>query len=487
MAGRVLGTSSRWEPWVWRFAEAHKFDEIAPFIPFGAHTHLPGEVYEVVLGHYVKTDPRRLKELLDEWDPALGLYDNSSISKFIQSRLGNEEEDIREGSEDWRLLTECLAKLYLADGKVREALQCWILAQNAEEAFRLLKEEKVLDGIAEDDVPGLIMLRVTPELMRKGSLKDLDQASEEAINLLVEEALRGTLLPGGIIHALQHKGDSFKPFLYFYFRGLWHGIRDKDNEATAKQEYRSKRKVDQLRQQTGRALVEDHADLAVELFAQYDRELLKTFLQASSIYSFEKAAELCDRMGYIPELVHIYSKTGQTKRALMLIIDELGDVPQAIKYAKDHPDLWEDLLDYSMDDPPKPAFIRGLLEEVGVAIDPIKLVRRIPERVEIEGLKQGIQKMMREYDVQVDISEGVARVLRGEVTAGMEILRAGRAKGVKFEVVHESQSEIELAVKDPPIKIDGGEELPAPKSESRKGRFQRGQTWPLRWMWQCFP
>jgi hypothetical protein len=213
-------------------------------------------------------------------------------------------------------------------------------------------------------------------------------------------------------------------------------------------------------------MVEDHADLAVELFAQYDRELLIIFLRASSLYSFDKAADLCKRMGYIPELVHIYSKTGQTQRALMLIIDELGDVRQAIEFAKENPDLWDDLLDYSMD---KPAFIRGLLEEVGTAIDPIKLVRRIPERVEIEGLKQGIQKMMREYDVQVDISEGVARVLRGEVTVGMETLRAGRAKGVRFEVVHESQSEVALTVKDPPTKVEGGEELPVPKGKVEKG------------------
>ncbi len=130
---------------------------------------------------------------------------------------------------------------------------------------------------------------------------------------------------------------------------------------------------------------------------------------------------------------YILSKTGQTKRALYLIIEKLSDVSFAISFAKeqDDPDLWNDLLEYSMD---KPHFIRGLLEEVGTAIDPIKLVRRIPEGLEIEGLRDGIGRMVREYEIQYSISEGVARVLRGEVAAGMDTLRAGQKRGVKFEV-----------------------------------------------------
>jgi hypothetical protein len=89
----------------------------------------------------------------------------------------------------------------------------------------------------------------------------------------------------------------------------------------------------------------------------------------------------------------------------------------------------------------KPHFIRGLLEEVGTAIDPIQLVRRIPEGLEIEGLRDGIGRMVREYEIQHSISEGVARVLRGEVATGMDTLRAGQKRAVKFEVtLHDSDA-----------------------------------------------
>jgi hypothetical protein len=152
----------------------------------------------------------------------------------------------------------------------------------------------------------------------------------------------------------------------------------------------------------------------------------------------------------------LYSKTGQTKRALYLIIDRLADVSQAISFAKeqDDTDLWEDLLNYSMD---KPRFIRGLLEEVGTAINPITLVRRIPEGLEIEGLREGLSRMIKEYELQYSISSGVAKVLRGEVALAQNVLRSGQRKGVRFDVVHKPEDHLDVTAADVPTTVDGAE------------------------------
>jgi len=135
------------------------------------------------------------------------------------------------------------------------------------------------------------------------------------------------------------------------------------------------------------------------------------------------------------------------KRALYLIIDRLGDVSRAIAFAKeqDDPDLWEDLLKYSED---KPRFIRGLLEEVGTAINPIKLVQRIPEGLEIEGLREGLKHIMKEHEIQYSISSGVARVLRSEVAAAQTLLRNGQRKGIKFEVVVQAADHVDIETTD---------------------------------------
>ncbi|KAK4497025.1 hypothetical protein PRZ48_011474 [Zasmidium cellare] len=465
VAGKVLGTSSRWEHWVWTFAQADKFDEITPYIPSTAmKPPLPSLVYEVILGHYIGKDRDRLSKLLDQWDPEL--FDVKSVVSAIEDRLDSgevTEESIEDGvkGRDWRILMEALARLYLADGRAREALRCYIALQDAEKAFGLIREEKLLDVII-DDVPGLLMLRVSREQMRSAPLSELEEATSEAIQLLVEEAHRGAIHVSTVVNQLLRKGDAHQPFLFFYLRALWNG--KSSSAAPAPRRRRDAAVIDE-----GHALVEEHADLAVRLFAEYDRPLLLEFLKASEVYSYDRAAKICKDRHYIPELVHILSKTGQTKEALSLIIGELGDVGQAIAFAKEHPDLWEDLLDYSMN---KPSFIRGLLEEVGAAryegFDPIDVVRRIPEGVIIEGLKQGIQRLVREFEIQMSISEGVAKVLRGEVGMGMDTLRAGRKKGVSFEVVHESANEIDLAVHDPPTKLPGDEELPLPTKKADK-------------------
>lgn len=141
----------------------------------------------------------------------------------------------------------------------------------------------------------------------------------------------------------------------------------------------------------------------------------------------------CRRRNYIPELVYLLSVTGQTKSALHLIIDELGDVPMAISFVKevDEKSLWGDLLDYGMD---KPSFIRGLLEDVGTSIDPVTLVRRIPDGLQIEGLKDSLGKLLRESEITWSISNGASRVLQAEISTVMDELRRRRECGVVFDV-----------------------------------------------------
>nr|POE99344.1 vacuolar protein sorting-associated protein 41 like [Quercus suber] len=451
VAGKVLGTSSRWAHWVWTFAQADKCDEITPYIPSTQlDPPLPSMVYDVILRHYIAEDATRLGQLLETWDSEL--FDVSSIISAIETRLDSGEvtEDTKEDGvqgRDWRILVEALARLYLASSRAQDALRCYVSSQNADAAMSLIREENLLDSVA-DDIPGLFMLRISREQMTSNPpLSELEEGSKEVVRLLVEEAHRATILPEVVIKQLRSKGPTYRPFLFLYLRSLWNGSSEQDS--------RVPRRKFQREIYEGHALVEDHGDLAIGLFAEYDRDLLMTFLKTANTYDYEKAAQICAQRDYIPELIHICSQTGQTDRALTLIIDRLGDVSQAISFAKENPDLWDDLLDYSMN---KPSFIRGLLEEVGTAIDPVKLLRRIPEGLEIPGLRAGIQRMIREYEIQYSISEGVAKVLTSEVGVGMDTLRAGRKKAVHFDVVHDTSTNVDLAVHSPPTTLPQDED-----------------------------
>ena len=444
VCGQVLVTSSSWEHWVWVFAQANRYEEITDFIPVSKlRPPLPSLVYEMILGHYVSINRPRLKALLERWPSEL--FDPSSIISAIQSRLkaGDVREDsIEDGvvGRDWRILTESLAKLFLAEGRPRQALSCYIHLQDADGAMSLINEQHLVDAIS-DDIPGFILLRVSKDQQKSAPLAELESATLEPIHLLVDAAHHGIVPPEAVIQQLDPK-SGMQPYLFFYFRALWNGDTSVSTEPTPSARHpaitNSPVLTSNLAATEGKSLVSDHADLAVRLFAEYDRSLLMTFLRSSQSYTLETASQICEHRKYIPELVYLLSKEGRTAQALRLIIDQLGDVSQAIAFAKEQDDagLWDDLLDYSMD---KPSFIRGLLEEVGTAIDPIKLVRRIPEGLEIEGLKKGVQRILREYEIQYSISEGVARVLRGEVAAAMLERGRGQRKGVRFEVDKKAQ------------------------------------------------
>jgi vacuolar protein sorting-associated protein 41 len=432
VCGKVIGTSHNWEHWVSVFADANKHTEIAYQIPTEPiRPPLSSWVYEIMLGNYISKDRPKLAEFLDRWSP--DLFDVGSVVSAMESRLrtGEVSPDTTEGGirgRDWRILTDGLAKLYLASGRTRDALKCYIRLQDADVALALIRENHLVDAVA-DDIPGLLLLRITKEQQKEGSLSELEELSIEPIRLLVSEAHHGVVSPGDVVEQLKQQ-KSLQPFLFFYFRALWNGDTAED-PSTKKRTVRDA--TTHRLTVEGKSLVNDFADTALKLFAEYDRSLLFEFLKASPSYNLSLASSICEERGYIPEFVYILSKEGNTKKALYIIIEQLNDVSQAITFAKeqDDPDLWDDLLSYSMN---KPTFIRALLEEAGTAIDPIALIRKIPDGLEIMGLRDSLTRMVKEYELQHSIGEGVARVFRGEVTNSMRMLRAGQKKGIRFDV-----------------------------------------------------
>ncbi|KAB5526419.1 hypothetical protein GE09DRAFT_1257019 [Coniochaeta sp. 2T2.1] len=464
VCGQVLGSAESWEKWIFAFAGANKFDDIANYMPTEPlRPPIRPIAYEAVLGHYIQADKPRLRELLDRWSTEL--YDLNTITAALEDQLKYREirEDSVEDGEagrDWRLVMESLAKLHEANGRNREALKCFIKLQDADNAMRLIKDGHLAEAVA-DDIPAFITLRVPQAQMDKMNAEELEEATREPITLLVDEAQHGLVKPSVVVSQLQEK--VLNRYTFFYLRGLWKGEGIKEHSG----ELRERVVMD------SKSLVDEFADLAIHLFATFERSLLMDFLKTSTAYVFEKAVQECEDFNYIPELVYLYSKTGEMKRALYLIIDRLRDVSQAIAFAKqqEDPDLWEDLLNYSMD---KPRFIRGLLEEVGTAINPITLVRRIPEGLEIPGLREGLKHIMKEHEIQYSISAGVAKVLRSEVAAAQTLLRNGQRKGIKFEVAVKDEGHVHVETKDVPTPVPGGENGAAVQPAQKGKKWQPG-------------
>lgn len=121
----------------------------------------------------------------------------------------------------------------------------------------------------------------------------------------------------------------------------------------------------------------------------------------------------------------------RTEGELLVSIEAKLTISQAIEFAREQADedLWEDLLKYSEDNPsefvasprsqanPPSVFIRGLLENVGSDINPLRLIRRIKDGLEIPGLKPAIIKILQASNLQVSLLEGAGRILNGDAIA----------------------------------------------------------------------
>jgi hypothetical protein len=160
-------------------------------------------------------------------------------------------------------------------------------------------------------------------------------------------------------------------------------------------------------------LSRDFHTMQVVLYAEYERDKLLKFLQTSQFILLAVAQKELQERNLVPEIVYILERMGQTKKALQLVLHAIKDVAKAIEFCKRHNDkeLWEDLIAYSVN---KPDFIIGLLNNIGTHVDPVALIDRIPNGVQIRGLRDALVKILQDYRVQLSLLDGSKHIMAGD-------------------------------------------------------------------------
>jgi len=276
------------------------------------------------------------------------------------------------------LLMECLAELHTMNRQPGKALP-YFLRLRRPNVFDLIRENNLFTAVQDQ---ALLLVEFDHELMEKQRREGEDVRREDsrAIALLVDHI--HSIPIGRVVQQLQGRPD----YLYLYLDALFH----KDPHLTS-----------------------DFADMQVKLCAEHAPDRLMNFLRSSNYYSLEQAYRVCNDRDMVPEMVFLLGRMGNNKQALTLIIERLGDVNRAIDFAREQhdDDLWEDLLKYSET---RPLFIRGLLENVGAEINPIRLIRRIKNGLEIPGLRGALIKILHDFNLQVSLLEGCQTILDGD-------------------------------------------------------------------------
>ncbi|KND01521.1 uncharacterized protein SPPG_03320, partial [Spizellomyces punctatus DAOM BR117] len=403
-----------WEEWIRKFAKYDHLMIIYPKIPV-KNPQLTTDIYEMVLEYLLNTDQQLFLSTIQSWPS--DIYSTADVVKQVEDYLAKDPTK--------KLLKEAAMQLHIHDKRYDRAL-CYGL---------VLRQPNVLDLVAQHNLYTFVQDHALYIMDYDDFYVRTSQEIADKIAVAVQEPatsttdlgyIGGNALLGKIRAAVHRPGvqllvnhpdrilvsrvvsqlSDHPKFLHIFLDALFR----KDSQEGA-----------------------EFHHLQVELYAEYDYLRLIDFLRTSTFYSMQKAYEICETRDLVPEMVFLLGKMGDNRRALMLIIERLGDVKRAIEFAKDQNDdeLWEDLLKYSMDKPP---FIVGLLENLGSHIDPIRLVERIPNGLQIPGLRNALIKIMSDYGIQMSLREGCEKILINDTIELLETLYRAQRRGLLLTV-----------------------------------------------------
>ncbi|KNA17401.1 hypothetical protein SOVF_080170 [Spinacia oleracea] len=355
----LQGSASAWERWIIRFAQLRQLPILARYMPT-ENPKLSDTLYELALVA-LALNPTYHKDFLSavkSWPRSVysALTILSEIEPQLRASLMTDD------------LKEALAELYVRTGQNEKAFSF----------FADLLKPEVFDFIERHSLHAAVREKVVQLMM-------LD--TKRATSLLIQQ--RELITPSDVVSQLLKAGDKcdFRYFLYLYLHALF--------EASP---------------HAGR----DFHDMQVELYADYDTKMLLPFLRSSQHYTLEKAYELCVRKGLLKEQAFILGRMGNSKQALSVIINELGDMEEALEFAsmQNDDEIWEELIKLSTQ---RPEMVGMLLEHTVGNLDPLHIVNVVPDGLEIPRLRDRLVKIITDYRTETSLRHGCQDILKADI------------------------------------------------------------------------
>uniref|UniRef100_H3AZP1 Vacuolar protein sorting-associated protein 41 homolog n=2 Tax=Latimeria chalumnae TaxID=7897 RepID=H3AZP1_LATCH len=367
---KILGKNMNlWENQVYRFKTIGQLKAISPYLPRG-DLRLRPAIYEMILDEFLKSDYEGFAMLINEWPG--DLYNNTTIVHAVRDHL-------RRDSNNRTLLTS-LAELYTYDQRYDKALEIYLQLRH-KDVFQLIHKHDLFSSIRD----------------KINQLMEVD--IEKAVDMLLDNEDKISI--DNVVERLENQPKLQHVYLHKLFKRDHH----------KGQKYHEKQ---------------------ISLYAEYDRPNLLPFIRDSTHCPLEKALKICQQRNFVEEMVFLLSRMGNSRRALQMIMEELQDVDKAIEFAKEQDDaeLWEDLISYSIDKPP---FITGLLNNIGTHVDPILLIYRIKEGMEIPNLRDSLVKILQDYNLQIMLREGCKKILVADSLSLLQKMHRTQMKAVRVD------------------------------------------------------
>ncbi|KAG6679004.1 hypothetical protein I3842_14G108900 [Carya illinoinensis] len=354
----LQGSASAWERWVFHFAHLRQLPVLVPYIPT-ENPKLRDTAYEVALVALATNSSfhEGLLSTVKSWPHVI--YSALPVIAAIETQLTT--------SSMTDALKEALAQLYVIDGQYEKALLIYA---------DLMKPE-VFDYIEKYNLHHSIREKVLQLMM-------ID--CKHGVLLLIQN--KDLITPSDVVSQLLNASNKCDPryFLHLYLHSLF-----------------------EVNPNAGK----DFHDMQVELYADFDPKMLLPFLRSSQHYTLEKAYEICIGRDLLREQVFILGRMGNSKQALAVIINNLGDIEEAVEFVtmQNDDDLWEELIKQCLH---KPEMVGMLLEHTVGSLDPLYIVNMVPNGLEIPRLRDRLVKIITDYRTETSLRHGCNDILKAD-------------------------------------------------------------------------
>ncbi|KAM3727480.1 Vacuolar protein sorting-associated protein [Dirofilaria immitis] len=344
-----------WEYYVNEFEQNNVVLQLAKYLPV-RDPQLEPECYQCVLIAALHNHPVLFYNLIKIWNP--DLFRVGAITDMAMKRIVHENVDpLLEN--DAIAIYRSLARLYLYERKYDKALMLYIML-NDKNVFQVIEKYHLFDLVKND----------------LAKLMDID--ANLTIRLLIENV--GSLPTKMVLSQL-----AMHPKLQIaYLNSLF-----ERNEG------------------------EEFIDFAIGLYAENEPRLLLPFLRKTAMYDIAKAIDICEKKQFTNEMVYLLGRSGNRMKALDLLVNKLNRIDSAIDFCRENDDcdLWNSLVDAAVK---RPDHITELLNTAGKYLNPLNIIEKIPKQMNIPGLRNLLVKILRDYELLVQMQHGSLQVTEAD-------------------------------------------------------------------------
>ncbi|SCU99703.1 LANO_0F03268g1_1 [Lachancea nothofagi CBS 11611] len=385
---------NKWGEFISIMVKNGKVNEIAPLIP--VQPPLPSDVYDSILSYYLENNLLSLFSHYSHQWPR-NLWNSNKFQDILEEIIERNEV----GSNEYR---QELVFLLLTENKEVKAIPHLIKMKDPR-ALDIILSERVLPMFSNQILEiTLLPYHGTVKSLPSLSLGDATMIFKKSIEVLVQGA---HMIDMSLIISQLSSFKEVEILLFLFLR-----------EAS---------KAEPI-------LIAPYENDMVQLYFKFDQKNLLEFLKSKNNYDVDRAIEICANDKCFNELVYLWGKIGETKKALSLIIDKQDNPKLAIQFVESSgdPELWEYLITYSMN---KPAFIKELLDvRTSLGGGHADIVGRIPSDLQIDGLQASLESVVRENFLNLKVNSGVFKIIDDETQQfANEFLRL-RETGRAFEI-----------------------------------------------------